>query len=372
MKKKNLFHLLSLLLCCCLSSQPLFVHAADEPVEVEGPYTFVLKEDGTAKITMYDKSLSGVLSIPDMLGGTVVTEIGEFAFRGDGDISAVTVPDSVKGIGYRAFDGNTALERITLPKTMDKLEGGAFSGCERLTSVTLPDGLDRIDNALFEQTGLREIVIPEGVESIGAGAFRGCTQLENISLPLSMKIVEEYAFNGCTALKNLQYAGSDGQYSSILIFPDGEGNKPLQALKEQDPSVLAKTPFVPCRGTNIKVPAGATVIDYYNAKHDAYIREPDSEPPTLEQKMRWQRDMRLAGIDKESYFAIMIGDIDDDGNLSSADARNVLRISVGLDQPTEIAKIAADVDRDDNVTASDARLVLRGAVGLENTDAWKV
>ena len=365
MKKDLIIHLMILLFCCCLTAQPLCVSAAGEAVD--GPYTYVLKEDGTAKIIQYDKSLSGELTIPGTLGGALVTEIGEFAFRGDGDVTAVLIPDGVRTIGYRAFDGNTALEQLTLPETVEQIDGGAFSGCASLTGVILPDRLARIENALFEQTGLREIVIPEGVESIGDGAFRGCAQLETVELPCSMKIIYRDAFSGCGTLQTLNYAGTDEQYSAVLIF---DGNAPLTVLKGQDVSVQERTPFVPCRDNVFEVPAGATVADYYMAVTSNYLRAPGTEPYTLTRKILIQRDLRLAGIDYETYLSVQFGDLNLDGQVTAEDARNTLRISVALEQPDPVIIIAADVDHDGNVTAADARLVLRGSVDLENPDDW--
>ena len=55
------------------------------------------------------------------------------------------------------------------------------------------------------------------------------------------------------------------------------------------------------------------------------------------------------------------GDIDGDGKISAADARLVLRMSVGLENIIR----SADVDGDGKVSAADARLVLRVSVGLE-------
>ena len=63
-----------------------------------------------------------------------------------------------------------------------------------------------------------------------------------------------------------------------------------------------------------------------------------------------------------SAAAAVVGDVDGDGAVSAADARLVLRASVGLeaaDLPT------MDANADGNVSAADARLVLRFAVGLE-------
>lgn len=57
------------------------------------------------------------------------------------------------------------------------------------------------------------------------------------------------------------------------------------------------------------------------------------------------------------------GDANADGRVTAADARLVLRASVGLEAP-DLPRM--DADADGRVTAADARLVLRFAVGLES------
>lgn len=62
---------------------------------------------------------------------------------------------------------------------------------------------------------------------------------------------------------------------------------------------------------------------------------------------------------------ITLGDLDEDGNITAADARSALRAAVGLDTLTEMQMIAADVNHDTKITSADARTILRTAVGLE-------
>ena len=60
------------------------------------------------------------------------------------------------------------------------------------------------------------------------------------------------------------------------------------------------------------------------------------------------------------------GDADSDGRLTAADARRILRYSVGLSSnDSDYYREAIDADYDGRITASDARAVLRISVGLE-------
>ena len=61
------------------------------------------------------------------------------------------------------------------------------------------------------------------------------------------------------------------------------------------------------------------------------------------------------------------GDVDDDGEVTAADARLALRACVGLEEyaPDSLQFVRADYDRDGEISAADARMILRTAVALE-------
>ena len=61
------------------------------------------------------------------------------------------------------------------------------------------------------------------------------------------------------------------------------------------------------------------------------------------------------------------GDLDGNGTVDAADARQTLRFAVGLDAGLLAYSADPDYDGDGRITAEDARLVLRCSVGLEGT-----
>ena len=65
--------------------------------------------------------------------------------------------------------------------------------------------------------------------------------------------------------------------------------------------------------------------------------------------------------------AIAAGDLDRNGTVDAADARQTLRFAVGLDAELLAYSADPDYDGDGRVSAEDARSILRCAVGLERT-----
>lgn len=59
------------------------------------------------------------------------------------------------------------------------------------------------------------------------------------------------------------------------------------------------------------------------------------------------------------------GDLNNDGRISTADARYALQIAVGLEEVQEDTIAFGDANGDGNLTSADARLLLRAATGLE-------
>ncbi len=63
----------------------------------------------------------------------------------------------------------------------------------------------------------------------------------------------------------------------------------------------------------------------------------------------------------------LLGDVNGDGRVTSADARLILRCAVQLDSLSGTPRLLADLNRDNCITSADARLALRIAVNLEES-----
>ena len=62
---------------------------------------------------------------------------------------------------------------------------------------------------------------------------------------------------------------------------------------------------------------------------------------------------------------VLLGDIDNDGKVTAADARLAMRAAVKLENLTAAQIAAGDIDQDGKITAADAREIMRKAVGLK-------
>ena len=101
-----------------------------------------------------------------------------------------------------------------------------------------------------------------------------------------------------------------------------------------------------------------------SASFDPEIRMPYDVPTIY--------DVASGTSEFDRLWWITLGDVDNDGRITAADARLALRRAVLLeDYPEDSEKfIRCDVDRDGKVTEKDMRLILRAAVELEDYRSW--
>jgi hypothetical protein len=217
--------------------------------------------DGKVTITDCNEAATGVLVIPDTIGGNPVTSIGDFAFRYCRSLTSITIPDSATSIGNLAFqwcaslasitigNGVTSIDRIgycpsltsiTIPDSVTSIGDGAFENCTSMTTIevgagnanysdvngvffnkektllldypqgrtganyTIPDSVTSIGERAFSAcTSLTSITIPDSVTTIGNGTFYNCTSLTSITIPDSVTSIPNWAFYSCTGLTSI-------------------------------------------------------------------------------------------------------------------------------------------------------------------------
>jgi hypothetical protein len=176
---------------------------------VQAQFTYSTNRDNTINIVSYLPS-AGAISITNTINGLPVTSIGTNAFE-HGDLTGITIPNSVTNIG-----------------------GWAFLNCDRLASATLGDGVNSISEDVFNGCiSLADFIIPNSVTNIGQEAFMYCTNMSSITIPNSVTSIGYGAFEFCYSLtsatigKNVTSIGDDAfEYSTNLVNVYFLGNAP--------------------------------------------------------------------------------------------------------------------------------------------------
>ena len=167
-------------------------------------YKIVSETDKTCEVSyMTDKigydptevfiDYAGVVNIPSSANGYSVIGIGDYAFALCGNLTSLTIPNTVTYIGEDAFYGLCGLTSLTIPQSVTRIEDWAFENNWDLTSIT----------------------IPSSVTSIGNYAFSGCFNLTSITSEIR-NVFETgyYAFEQCDNATLYVPGGTKNQYQN--------------------------------------------------------------------------------------------------------------------------------------------------------------
>ena len=153
----------------------------------ESGFIYTLMEDGHLSVRWAgDAPATGERTIVESatLHGVnyTVTAIEDGALRGQTELTALVLPDTIASIGANAFEGCTALASMSIPGSVRTIGEAAFEGCASLTEIALNQGTATISERAFAGTAIDKLTLPASVEAIGDAAFDGCASLSRILL----------------------------------------------------------------------------------------------------------------------------------------------------------------------------------------------
>lgn len=208
--------------------------------EISGDYGYWLLNDGTVEIRGYYGSATE-LEIPAEIDGYRVTQIADEAFKDEGSLTSVVIPEGVTYIGDEAFNGCDDLTSVVIPDSITHIGTNPFMRCFQLKEIIVSDHhptLRLMDGVLFEKASMRLVCYPVGLPA------------EHYTIPLGTRSVDGCAFWG-TSLKSIEIAETvksignftfcDADSLTCIEIPNG--------LKE-----IGENPFRDCDSlTEIKV-----------------------------------------------------------------------------------------------------------------------
>ena len=163
-------------------------------ISSDGAYEYIIKEDGTAKLTkcFFDEE---TIITPTEIDGYPVT-----------------------AIGYSVVTKNQSTKNVIVSEGVVVLEDSAFSSWDSIyhtKKIVLPSTLKSIGERSFFCAGITQISIPDGVEEIGDLAFQNCNSLSRIYIPQSVTKFGDMVFIMSKKVKIYSEAGSPAEEYAI-------------------------------------------------------------------------------------------------------------------------------------------------------------
>lgn len=137
-------------------------------------------------------------SLPSRVTGRPMTEIADYAFRGNPHMKKVNFSMTMEVIPRGVCQDCAALEGFLLGSNITTICADAFAGCVKLCAVAMRRKVQRIES----------------------GAFRGCTDLRSVKIPSNVTFIADNAFEGCD--KAVFYCEAD---SYAMYYAQAHGFK---------------------------------------------------------------------------------------------------------------------------------------------------
>ena len=126
-------------------------------------------------------------AITDLVIGSGVTTIGDYAFAGCESLTEIAIPNSVVTIGDQVFSNCSSLIEVDIPNSVTTIGQWAFIYCTSLIEVTVPNSVTTIFWGAFDAcSNLTEINIGNSVTDMGP--FSACSRLSSINVDVANNV----------------------------------------------------------------------------------------------------------------------------------------------------------------------------------------
>ena len=133
---------------------------------------------------------------------------------------------AVKEIAPEAFKGNGEIKKVTIPETVTEVGEGAFSENKNLKEVVIENGKDPIDfgENVFEGSNVEEVYQGRNTEG---EPFSGNTELKNVTIGENVTEISKGEFAGSNGIKEITFKGttppaiSEGGFDQTVVENKG-------------------------------------------------------------------------------------------------------------------------------------------------------
>lgn len=167
-------------------------------IYTDGDYSYADVDQNNVALYAYNGD-SDVLVIPEQFSGRLVSEVYDYAFENNTDLTVIDFSHNdgnLKYIGIKSFAECTGLTGdLNLPSSIRQLNIASFQGCTGFTSLVINTGVREIPRQCFNRcSGLQNVYLPSDLETIDDLAFANCDNLDKVYIPRSVTSISDTAF----------------------------------------------------------------------------------------------------------------------------------------------------------------------------------
>lgn len=184
------------------------------------------------EVKVSEGTYSGDISIPETIdiNGVpyFVTEIGDYAFTRNPNVTSIKLTQRIKRIGQYGLAG-CSYKEIFIPNTVLEIGIYAFSStCENIKVSEDSSDFTDIDGVLYDKDLIRlyqypeskigdELIIPEGVIEVKSGGLKG-GNLKSIDIPSSLRKIGNWNFVNMPNLQRIIVRAKTPPFAKGNVF----------------------------------------------------------------------------------------------------------------------------------------------------------
>lgn len=137
---------------------------AAEDIKKEDGYSYVILEDGTAKIIGFNSEEKvEKLNMPSKFGDVIISCIGKGAFQNNDKIHAVYTPKYITDIEEDAFAGSSIHNAfMSSSRKLITIHKNAFANCPELIQADISSSVEKIEAGAFENCTILKVLTLRG------------------------------------------------------------------------------------------------------------------------------------------------------------------------------------------------------------------
>lgn len=140
-----------------------------------------------------------------------------------GDKGVMLFDSEIPQVGDYALHKAKTLDTIILPNSVSTIGKEAFSESS-LTSIIMTNVTEIGQYAFYQCIQLTSIDLPPTLEMILANAFALCYNIESIVIPASCALIDNYAFDDCTKLRDIYCKATEPPRLGSNVFRGIDSN----------------------------------------------------------------------------------------------------------------------------------------------------